>query len=238
MIKLMTLVKTPVSVDADAFRDYWRSTFFADFVAIESVDAHLMKAVHHHVLPNDIRDEEGIGNDQWAGVGTYYFNSRVGAEKVLADPAYHQLQKQCAEMLPEIVHLLVDEVWIHNRDRSQLPLKMFAFFKRLPHLSRLEALQYYQGPHATLGDEKVNKGRTVRYIQNHVLLDYQHPNPNYNFDGGPEIWFKSLDIAMDLFNDKAGMALLAEDEARFVVREDLVHFLTDEVVILERPVPG
>jgi hypothetical protein len=89
---------------------------------------------------------------------------------------------------------------MYNRVKGALPIKAFAFFKRLPSFSRLQALQYYQGPHAAVGDG-VNKGRTVRYIQNHVLLDFQNPAP-YDYDGGPEIWFKSMDIANDLFGDR------------------------------------
>ncbi|KJS08249.1 MAG: hypothetical protein VR73_06340 [Gammaproteobacteria bacterium BRH_c0] len=234
MIKLMTLIKSPASATADTVRDFWQRDFFPAFHAIPTVNAHLVKAVHHHALPLEIRHEDGIQNARWAGVGTYYFDSRVAAEKVLADSQYQQLLGSNPQVISDTLNLLVDEVWIHNRDKSHLPIKAFAFFKRLPHLSRLEALQYYQDVHAPYGDsEAINRGRTVRYIQNHVLLDYHHPDPQLDFDGGPEIWFKSMDIALDLFGDQKAMETLAEDEARFVIRGDLIHFLTDEVVIFD-----
>lgn len=232
MTKLMTLIKSPTDIPVDDFRDFWGTIFFPAMHAIPAVRSHLVKAVHHHALPMEIRHEEGIENARWAGVGTYYFDSRAGAEKVLADSHYQQLLGSNPQIITETINLLVDEVWIHNRDRSHLPVKAFAFFKRRPELSRLDALQYYQDVHAPFGDsETINRGRTVRYIQNHVLLDYHHPDPRYAFDGGPEIWFRSLDTALDLFSDQEAMATLAEDEARFVIREDLIHFLSDEVSV-------
>ena len=234
MIKLMTLFKSPAGVAPEPFREYLATEFFPAFKAIPAVAAHLVKAVHHHALDLEIRHEDGIENARWAGVGCYYFDSRVAAEKVLADSDYRHLLSSHPGVVSETLNLPVDEVWIHNRDRSHLPVKAFAFFKRLPHLSRLEALQYYQDVHAPYGDsEAINRGRTVRYVQNHLLLDHHHPNPRYDFDGGPEIWFKSLDIALDLFGDQQAMATLAEDEARFVIRDDLIHFLTDEVLVFD-----
>ncbi|MDY0069896.1 MAG: EthD domain-containing protein [Porticoccaceae bacterium] len=239
MIKLMTLFKTPAGVAPERFREHLATVFFPAFKAIPAVAAHLRKAVHHHALDLEIRheegiEEEGIENARWAGVGCYYIDSRVAAEKILAASDYQRLLSGHPGVVSETLNLLVDEVWIHNRDRSPLPVKAFAFFKRLPHLSRLAALQYYQDVHAPYGDsEAINRGRTVRYIQNHVLLDHHHPDPRYDFDGGPEIWFRSLDIALDLFGDQQAMATLAEDEARFVIRDDLIHFLTDEVPVFD-----
>ena len=39
---------------------------------------------------------------------------------------------------------------------------------------------------------------------------------------------------MDLFGDEKAMATLAEDEARFVLRDELTHFLTDEQTVYEK----
>lgn len=233
MIKLLTLFKTQRNVARDEFRCFWRDEFFPAFHGLPVARANLIRAVHNHVIPTAIRDDgEQEINNKWAGAGCYYFSSRVMAESLLADPGYRQLLAESRSMLPEVIHLLVDEVWIYNRDRSKLPVKGFAFFKRQPQLSRIEALQYYQGPHADVGAE-INNGRTVRYIQNHVLLDYDDPDPRYRYDGGPEIWFRSMETAMDLYGDKQAMAALAADEANFVLHEGLIHFLTDEETVYE-----
>jgi hypothetical protein len=234
MIKLMTLVKSPAAVTTPQFKAYWSGEFFSRLSEVPTVRQHLLKAKHNYALAAPIREEIQATENKWAGAGCYYFDSRVMAQTLLSSPEYRALLIESRATMAEVVHLLVDEVWIHNRDRSSLPIKAFAFFKRLPHLSRLEALLYYQGPHAALGDT-VNKGRTVRYIQNHLLLDFQNPAP-YDYDGGPEIWFKSMDIAMDLFNDREGMEILGRDEAKFVQRSELTHFLAEEEAMFEREV--
>jgi hypothetical protein len=232
MIKLMTLVKSPADVAADTFKAYWSGDFFSRLSHLSAVQNHLLTAKHNYALHAPIREELHAVENKWAGAGCYYLDSRVMAQALLSSPEYQALLNDSRRTMAEVVHLLVDEVWMYNRDRSELPVKAFAFFKRLPHLSRLQALQYYQGPHAAVGDS-MNKGRTVRYIQNHVLLDFQTSAP-YDYDGGPEIWFKSMAIATDLFNDREGMETLGRDEARFVQREELTHFLAEEEVLFER----
>ena len=233
MIKLMTLFESAGDVSDDEFRVFWRDEFFPAFHRLPVAANHLLRAVHNHVIPTAIRQDEEATANKWSGAGCYYFDSRVMADALLSDPTYRQLTDGNARMMTQVVHLLVDEVWIYNHDRSRLPIKAFAFFKRQPQLSRREALRYYQGPHAALG-ETINHGRTVRYIQNHVLLDYANPKRRYDYDGGPEIWFKSMEIAMDLYNDQTAMATLAEDEEKFVLRDQLIHFLTDEHTLFEK----
>jgi hypothetical protein len=234
MIKLMSLVKSPAAVEAEPFKAYWSGDFFSRFSQLSIVRSHLLTAKHNYALPAPIREDLHAVDNKWAGAGCYYFDSRVMAQELLSNPEYLSLLAESRRTMAEVVHLLVDEVWMYNRDQDHLPVKAFAFFKRLPHLSRLQALQYYQGPHAAVGDS-MNKGRTVRYIQNHVLLDFQTSAP-YDYDGGPEIWFKSMAIAMDLFGDREGMDTLGQDEARFVQRTELTHFLAEEEVIFERAV--
>jgi hypothetical protein len=117
------------------------------------------------------------------GVGCYYFEKRAATAALLADPAFKTLTKAHKSVMPETTHLPVNEVWIYNRDPSHLQLKMFAFFKRKPRISRSEALRYYRTTHADVG-ESVNKNRTVRYLQNHVIDGYRNPNAAYDYNGG------------------------------------------------------
>jgi hypothetical protein len=41
---------------------------------------------------------------------------------------------------------------------------------------------------------------------------------------------------MDLFNDREGMEILGRDEAKFVQRSELTHFLAEEEAMFEREV--
>src|SRR3546814_17166027 len=125
---------------------------------------------------------------------------------------------------------------MYNRDKSHLPIKAFAFFKRKPSITREEAHAYYRGPHAEIG-AGVKKNRTVRYIQNHVMPGFHPVDLRYDYDAGTEIWFKNMDIALDLFTDQAAMDALAEAEEHFVLQTELLHFLTETAVALDTHPP-
>jgi len=231
MEKLITLVKLSGDVSAEAFADYWRERFLPEFRQLASCRDHLVKAVHHHAVPVSLREDEGLTPNAWAGAGTYYFD-RDDIRPLFADPEFKALYARHRHVIGEATHLIVNEIWMYNRDTSHLPVKMFAFFKRKPHLTRAQVQDYYFNEHAAVG-ASINKNRTVRYIQNHVLEDYTNPDAAYDFDAGPEIWFKSIEVANDLFTDTEAMEILGRDEETFCLRSESVHFLTDEVVVFE-----
>ena len=81
-------------------------------------------------------------------------------------------------------------------------------------MSRLEALRYYRTTHADVG-ASINRNRISRYIQNHVVDGYRNPDGAWDYDGGPETWFKTLEIATDLFSDREAMEVLGKDEENF-----------------------
>src|SRR3546814_15552149 len=66
---------------------------------------------------------DGRSSDLWAGISSYYFDSRAAAEAFLTDPAYQALLEANRAKMPEVTHLLVDEIWMYNRDKSHLPIK-------------------------------------------------------------------------------------------------------------------
>jgi hypothetical protein len=232
MTKIMTLVKSNPKLSAGAFAEAWRSTFLPAILALPTA-RNLQKVVHNHVFSADVREGEGMASNPWSGLASYYFQSQSDAEALLADPAFQALFEVHGDIFFEVTHLLADEIWIYNHDTSNLPVKMFAFFKCKPHLSRREGLDYYRDTHAAVG-ASVNKNRTVRYVQNRVVEGYTNPMANYNYDGGPEIWFKTMDLAMDLLGDREAMDVMTEDEENFVTRSETIHFLTDEHIVFQR----
>jgi hypothetical protein len=233
MAKLMSLVRAPAGIDAAEFAARWRDELLPDLLALPGIGARINRVIHHHVVPSDIRAEEGVATGTWAGIASYYLDGEDSADGLPNDPAWLDVFARHPALVAEAVHLPIEEVWLYNRDRSHLPLKMFAFFKRKPNWSRAEALVYYRTTHAEVG-ESINHNRTVRYIQNHIRPGFHAANPRYDFDAGPEIWFKSMEIALDLFNDREGMAILAADEEKFVQRDALLNFLTDEQEVFAR----
>lgn len=232
MAKLVTLVRAAPGVSGAAFATHWRETVFPALLSWPGVSERLVRAVHHHAIPSGIRAESGVAADGWSGVGTYSFEDGAFVEALASNPDF--LALHVPGIYTEVAALPVDEVWIYNRDPSPLPLKMFAFFKRKPEIDRAEAQHYYRTTHAEIG-ESINRQRTVRYIQNHVRPGFHAADPRFDFDAGPEIWFRSMEIALDLFSDAEAMRVLSEDEERFVLRGELMNLLTDEQVIYVRP---
>jgi hypothetical protein len=233
MAKLVSLVKSAPHVSNAEFAAYWKNDFLPELLQLEIPRRSLQKVVHNHALGSDLRTDEGLPGNNWAGAGFYYFESQADIESLLASPEFKRLYEKHKAVIAEATHLIVDEIWMYNRDTSHLPIKAFAFFKLKPEFTRERGLKYYRTTHADVG-ESINHNRTVRYIQNHVVEGYVNPDAQYNYDGGPEIWFKSMEVAMDLFSDTAAMEYLGEDEEKFVRRAESLHFLTDEAVVFER----
>src|SRR3546814_7590137 len=71
MAKLMTLVKNPPGMEHAAFRFFWRDEFLPAVLELETAGNHIYKAVHNHVLPTSIREEEHIAANSWAGISSY-----------------------------------------------------------------------------------------------------------------------------------------------------------------------
>jgi hypothetical protein len=233
MGKLMLLMQAQGGVSARAFAKGWSDEILPALIARRGVGDCLLRAVHHHAIPSGIRAEEGIVADRWSGVGTYYFDDAEFVDALAADTWMSSLPDHFPDLVARAVPLPVEEVWLYDRDPAQLPLKMFALFRRKPHLSRAQAQAYYRTTHAEIG-ESINHGRTLRYVQNHVRPNFHPRDPSLDFDAGPEIWFKSMDTALDLFGDAEAMRVLGEDEERFVIRQEIMNLLTDECTVYTR----
>jgi hypothetical protein len=236
--KLVTLIRGGDGMDRAEFAQFWRGSYLPRMLELEHVRDPLLRAVHNHVLPVEVRPDAPQTASMWSGIGTYYFDSLAASVMALAhmDPA--RVIDQFGGAIVDLTHLLCDEVFIFDRrsdaERSSAvpALKMFAFFKRIPSLTRAEALTHYEVDHAAIANNKHNP--IVKYLQNHVAEGYTNPDARYAYDGGPESWFRSLDEAKALFDHPKSMELAARDEERFVIRDELAHFFTDEVEVYVR----
>lgn len=233
MAKLISLVKHPDGISDTQFAERWRNDVLPAMLHLPVIAGRLSRAVHHHVLPTHLREGEGLPASAWAGIGCYHFDSQADAEALLADADYAALVATQPATISEITHLIVDEIWMYDHDPSPMPLKVFAFFKVKPAIGREEGLRYYRTTHAEVG-AAVNKGRIRRYVQNHAVAGFHSAEPAYDYDGGPEIWFSSRAVMEDLYGDCEGMEILSADEEKFVLRDELIHVLTDEVVLFDR----
>lgn len=111
-------------------------------------------------------------------------------------------------------------------------VKLVAFFKRTPGLP-VEAFQeHWRTRHAEL---VVRQAGLRRYVQNHTLASgYRTGEPAY--DGVAEAWFDDTD-AMRALADSEAYRAVRDDEAHFIDPASMGVVLTDEVVIVDGPVP-
>jgi len=104
-----------------------------------------------------------------------------------------------------------------------MTVKLMAFLKASPHLSREEFVAYYEGRHVPL----------IREIMPGIV-DYRRsylPQAVGGFDVVTELWFNdrdSFDRAMALAMSSSGAARIARDEENFLDRSATVITLPDE----------
>ncbi len=111
-------------------------------------------------------------------------------------------------------------------------VKLLAFFKRKPGISVEQFQRHWRTTHADL---VVRQRGMRRYVQNHTLASgYRNGEPDY--DGVAEAWFDSTQDMRELAPSAAYRAV-REDEANFIDASSLGSVITDEVVIIDGPIP-
>ena len=116
MAKLVSLVKSAPHVSNAEFAAYWKNDFLPELLQLEIPRRSLQKVVHNHALGSDLRTDEGLPGNSWAGAGCYYFGSQADIESLLASPEFKKLYEKHRAVIAEATHLNVDEIWVYNRD--------------------------------------------------------------------------------------------------------------------------
>jgi hypothetical protein len=236
MYKIITFVEAAPGLTRSQFAQAWQDAYVNEFAMLTSVKGNLCRAVHNFISPDGFQAYGGsdvspmkadITAPTWTGIGSYYFEDVEEARAVLADPQFTDWLDSKSAVISRSTHLLVKEVAMFDKDPSPLPAKIMAFFKRKPEFTRREALVYYNTTHAEVA-ERFGKDRMSRYKQNHSVESYTNPDKEFDYDGGPECWFKSWDILREYIGDEDLTGPLSEDEEKFVIRNELASFFIDE----------
>ncbi len=234
MIKLMTLMKASPSLDSQSFSTFWVDEFLPSILATPE-GAKIVRVVHNHVVPLQIRENAGFSVGEWAGVGETWFESRADADAFLASPSVKAAVASHGDKLVETVDLLCTELPIWDDGLEKPSVKMIAFFHPSAEMNRTQSQRYWTDVHVGVGSRLNDpKPYAPRYRQNHVLADFHTAKPEYDFVGAPELWFKSEDTARRMFVEAKNMDLLAEDEAKFSDRGRTLAFVTDEQEVFVR----
>jgi uncharacterized protein (TIGR02118 family) len=111
-------------------------------------------------------------------------------------------------------------------------VKLVAFFKRRAGLSVEDFQRHWRTTHADL---VVRQAGLRRYVQNHTLASgYRNGEPDY--DGVAEAWFDDTQ-AMRALAPSPEYAAVRADETHFIDPASMGTLLTNEVVIVDGPVP-
>ncbi len=119
-----------------------------------------------------------------------------------------------------------------------MAVKLVYVIRAREDLPRAEFHRYWREEHAPKVASVAEAIKAVRYVQSHtldtplndLLVESRGMSPVY--EGITEVWWDSLDdlqAAMSTEDGVAAMALLLEDESRFIDLASSTIFMTEEV---------
>jgi hypothetical protein len=233
MTKILSLIKTRPGVSPEALREYWRGSFLHSILELDHVKKSLVKATHNHTFPLVIRDDFPVS--PWAGFSEMWFDRREDGESFLNHPGLPSLLASHSGVVAEVVHLHCTELPTWDLGIENPPIKMMAFFHPSRTMTRAQSQDYWANKHVPVGLALNNPKRFCpRYVQNHTLPDYHNAKPEYDFAGGPELWFYSKEDALKLFSETDKLGELQADEAKFSDRAATVALMTDDQPVYSR----
>src|ERR1700728_4386618 len=110
LTKLMVFVQAEDAVPADEFRAYWRGEFFASIQQSTIFQDKLVRAVHNHILPGDVREDAPMNGPDWSGIGSYWFKGNPDGPIVMNESELANILAAHKQMIPMTTHLLCKEV--------------------------------------------------------------------------------------------------------------------------------
>ncbi len=111
-------------------------------------------------------------------------------------------------------------------------VKLVAFFRRKAGISADAFQEHWRTRHAEL---VLRQAGIRRYVQNHAHASgYRNRDPLY--DGVAEAWFDSTED-MRALGSSAEYRAVREDEANFIDPESMGALITNEVLIVDGPIP-
>ena len=174
----------------------------------------------------------GLDTD-WDMVGMVWFRGPDSFSDAVAEPSVELVYADEREtFLEPIAETTVFTQELVLRNDGGTKVKLVAFLKRKPGLTREEFFRHWEHTHAPLflGVEEV-AGHVVKYVQNHVLPWSEGPMAEY--DGVVEIGFRSPEDVAKAFGHPAYMERIRPDEEQFVDLDSMVVVATDEALLYE-----
>lgn len=122
-------------------------------------------------------------------------------------------------------------------------IKLICIVKRLPELSYVEFLNYWEENHAKLIRKHATVLNIKKYTQSHSIksseiqsqIELVRDMTHFDFDGIAELWYQNLDAHLNARNTAEGANALAEiiaDEKRFIDLSKSQMWYSHEIEVL------
>ncbi|MBP2389420.1 EthD domain-containing protein [Aeromicrobium fastidiosum] len=111
-------------------------------------------------------------------------------------------------------------------------VKLFGAIPRRPGMSAREFHDHYRYPHGTIG---MTISSMRDYVQSHQIHSELIDDRQTRFEGCSEIWFDSLDDALNVRTDPIYIAHIGPDEPQLAEVEHLAFVIAEEEVLKSGP---
>ncbi len=176
---------------------------------------------------------EGLSQDVYDGVGMVWFRSPEAVRMALGDPTVDSVFEDEKDVFNDPIadtSLFTREVVF--RDTGATTVKLVAFLRRRPGLTRAEFSESWEHTHGPLFLQVPDiDAHVTKYVQNHVVEEFTGVFGN-DFDGVVEIGFARIEDIPNTFRQQY-LDTVRPDELRFVDVDNMIVLLTDEALLYE-----
>jgi hypothetical protein len=170
---------------------------------------------------------------RWDMVGMVWFRSPADVDGALSDPGVHRVFDDEREtFLDPIADTSLFTREVVKRDDGGTRVKLVAFLRRKPGMTREEFSAYWEHEHGPLFLAAGEMTAPVtKYVQNHTLPSNVGPFDLY--DGVVEIGFRQVGDIARVFGHPSYLEVIRPDEERFLDSSQQIVVATDETLLYE-----
>lgn len=229
MIKVIELVKRPLSMSLEQCHAHWRERHGEIVARLPG----LRRYVQSHTLPGGYRS----GELAYDGIAELWFDDKDGLRTATSGPEFDAAKADEANFSDDdqLVELVVDTHVIKDGVASGTeaagPVKSIALVRFRRDLDPDEARAYWREVHGPIA---AGIPQLRRYVQNHVRPGAYRDGGRPPWDGAAITWFDSLDDMRQAATTDE-LAATRADEPNLLAAGGTPVLLTTELVVVDGP---
>jgi hypothetical protein len=203
-IKIVALLRKADATGEDVFRDYLARDFVDGLLAAGVGKANIERIVISNVLENDFRPGTNAAGHRWSGVAEIYVADVATAQALIADADFATALRGRHDTVAAAARLVIDEKLEYDFLDIPDAIKVFGFFHiTLPHGRPMSREQCFVGwgSHAAHCEDEGFNQKILKYTQNRAVPGTHDPDPDYDYDGGSIVWFRTMAFAKAIYQD-------------------------------------